>query len=853
MAFGLRVAQIYLDVTDNEIHGEHLSFLLKGKAFSTGRAVDDDVAKELTLSTLKQTLLENLYATYGFSELRDAVEMDIENWTEYISGADIETPGWEGSGIDGQQNWEITLENMCLNRVFRPDKLVALGSQFLENVFDWDLHAMDANPDTLSTIVLYQTKSDTPLVFASTPGNDPSSKIDDIAAQHFGSSVHKSYQSMAMGSPEGYNLAESAVNKCAKKGHWICLKNVHLSTEWLTKLEKKLHRMDIHRDFRLFLTMEINPKVSSTLLRRSCVLIYEPPLGVKASLTRTYNTISSTRVNKMPTERSRLYVLLAWLHAIILERLRFEPVGWTKKYEFSETDLRCACDGMDEWIDKISGGRVNIDPNEIPWDALHAMLIQYVYGGRVDNLFDTTSLESFVKYLFSADSFNKAFPLSEFCANAEEGIDIGRLCYAMPGNVPPEVEGQPQPAKIAEISEEGDEVRVAYLATNVIFGEFNIQLRSEWVKMADVTIEKYEMRPLVVMPDTTKYGEIKKWIADIPDEVVSNPVVLGLTPRAELMLLERRTQKALIDVLKLQDLDDGDDEEEVGIFGNEENDEDARLGSAPKWMKEVASNADEWISDLAEEPSTLIQEATSMKNPLYRLMRREFDLGIKLFNMIHRDLMDVKDAILGEASASNYIRVLIEDLYKDNIPKSWDLYTIDRIGLSVWFRDLGRRFSQLIEMGNEDYVNRPHDQVIWLGGMFQPGGFVASTRQYVAQKKKWPLEELELNVDIGVSEPTDSSFIFDSITLFGAGWSDEKGCLILTEKTSTPLGPCRFRWVLRENQKDELNDELAHYSVPIYLNKSMKNLVISAKLRVPRSIPTSVWSQRAVSMTVWAD
>jgi hypothetical protein len=29
MAFGLRVAQIYLDVTDNEIHGEHLSFLLK--------------------------------------------------------------------------------------------------------------------------------------------------------------------------------------------------------------------------------------------------------------------------------------------------------------------------------------------------------------------------------------------------------------------------------------------------------------------------------------------------------------------------------------------------------------------------------------------------------------------------------------------------------------------------------------------------------------------------------------------------------------------------------------------------------------------------------------------------------
>jgi len=270
-------------------------------------------------------------------------------------------------------------------------------------------------------------------------------------------------------------------------------------------------------------------------------------------------------------------------------------------------------------------------------------------------------------------------------------------------------------------------------------------------------------------------------------------------------------------------------------------------------MKQVATNCDEWISDLAEEPSTLIQEATSMKNPLYRLMRREFDLGMRLFSMIHRDLMDVKDVVFGDSKASNYIRILIEDLYKEFIPKSWNLYTIDSIGLSVWFRDLGRRFGQLIEMGNNDYVNTPHNQHIWLGGMFQPGGFVAATRQYVAQMKKWPLEDLELNVDIGVSEPTDSSFIFEGLTLFGAGYSIENGCLVLTEKTSEPLAPSRFRWVLKDDQQKELNEELTHYSLPVYLNKSMKNLVISAKVRVPASIPTSVWMQRAVSMTVWAD
>ena len=39
------------------------------------------------------------------------------------------------------------------------------------------------------------------------------------------------------------------------------LKNVHLAPQWLVQLEKKLHSLSPHPTFRLFLTMEINPKV----------------------------------------------------------------------------------------------------------------------------------------------------------------------------------------------------------------------------------------------------------------------------------------------------------------------------------------------------------------------------------------------------------------------------------------------------------------------------------------------------------------------------------------------------------------------------------------------------------------
>lgn len=51
---------------------------------------------------------------------------------------------------------------------------------------------------------------------------------------------------------------------CCPLCRWVMLENVHLAPGWLMQLEKKLHSMQPHASFRLFLTMEINPKVSAT-------------------------------------------------------------------------------------------------------------------------------------------------------------------------------------------------------------------------------------------------------------------------------------------------------------------------------------------------------------------------------------------------------------------------------------------------------------------------------------------------------------------------------------------------------------------------------------------------------------
>jgi len=72
----------------------------------------------------------------------------------------------------------------------------------------------------------------------------------------------------------------------------VLLKNVHLAPQWLVQLEKKLHSLQPHTNFRLFLTMEINSAVPVNLLRAGRIFVFEPPPGVKANLLRTFNTVS---------------------------------------------------------------------------------------------------------------------------------------------------------------------------------------------------------------------------------------------------------------------------------------------------------------------------------------------------------------------------------------------------------------------------------------------------------------------------------------------------------------------------------------------------------------------------------
>jgi len=72
-----------------------------------------------------------------------------------------------------------------------------------------------------------------------------------------------------------------------------------------------------------------------------------------------------------------------------------------RRYEFNDSDLRCACDTIDTWVDAAGKGRDNIPPDKVPWNALRTLFSQAVYGGRIDNDFDQRLLNTFLERVFT--------------------------------------------------------------------------------------------------------------------------------------------------------------------------------------------------------------------------------------------------------------------------------------------------------------------------------------------------------------------------------------------------------------------------------------------------------------------
>lgn len=368
--------------------------------------------------------------------LRAARTPSLKDWLPKISDADWEKFANEEAAenavpaIWGSETSLLNkhIRSLLLIKFFRVDRFVPAAERFVNAVFGKNFLQTTGNLE----LAVQQVISSTPIALCSSPGFDASYKVDNLVLRQ-----NAQCANIAMGSAEGIAAANKAINNAAAKGSWVLVKNVHLTPSWLQGLEKQLNSVKPHKEFRLFISMETSLKIPVNFLRASRILTYEQPAGIRANMKDSLLSLS-TRTNDAPVEKARLYLLLSFLHAIIQERLRYAPVlGWKGFWEFNDADVsvklspnslsnklqyECSAFVIDTWIERTASGRSNLAPNKMPWDLIRTLIVESIYGGKIDDEEDHKLLEQIVNKVLQPEAFEEDYKLVD--STETEGIGL---------------------------------------------------------------------------------------------------------------------------------------------------------------------------------------------------------------------------------------------------------------------------------------------------------------------------------------------------------------------------------------------------------------------------------------------
>ena len=340
-----------------------------------------------------------------------------------------------GRGLqeDDKIAFSILLARLCQNDDSIGSSVVSSSEELVKEItgaFGDDFPWQGRSLSDLADVTRTELAPTTPLLLCSAPGHDVSGRVEAMARE-----LEQELSSVAMGSAEGFPTAESLVATASKRGTWVMLKNVHLCVEWLRDvLVKKIQAFgpSTHKNFRLFITSEINPRLPPGLLRVCDTIVAQAPTGIKASLQRFLSSIAKDRFSS--PIHNRLYFLLGWVHAVIQERLRFVPDGWSEAYEWTEADANHGLDVMDALAADTK------DPEKLSWDAMRETLRKGVYGGRITEDVDQKVLDELVNSVFVAKAFDVDFELVTNGPKVPEGSsreEILTWCQALPSRTPP--------------------------------------------------------------------------------------------------------------------------------------------------------------------------------------------------------------------------------------------------------------------------------------------------------------------------------------------------------------------------------------------------------------------------------
>ena len=429
--------------SDNQVDINEWQFFLRGGMVLDRSDQPPNPAPDWISELAWDNVVELEQQVPHFIGITKSFEDNPDQWEDWYRNAEPENP--RAAALPGE--WEPKcneLQRMLLVRSLRMDRVEKAATTYVAN----SLGRKYVEPPVLDLNECYGDSTPfAPLIFVLSPGVDPTANLAQLAAQKVGADrLH----SVALGQGQA-PVATKLIAEACVEGNWVFLANCHLMLSWLPELQKIIERFEDeqpHENFRLWLSSNPTPHFPLAILQRGLKMTTEPPKGLRANLSRLYQTcVTQASFDECRSQKKygKLLFALTYFHAVMLERRKFRTLGINIPYDFNDTDYSVSDDVLKAYLDAYV---------ETPWDALKYLISEANYGGRVTDEIDRRVLAGYLNQFFCEDALNvPQYPLSsleEYYIPTESGLDVYRdYIQTLPQQDKPEAFGQHPNADIS--------------------------------------------------------------------------------------------------------------------------------------------------------------------------------------------------------------------------------------------------------------------------------------------------------------------------------------------------------------------------------------------------------------------
>ncbi|KAL5105018.1 hypothetical protein TcWFU_009077 [Taenia crassiceps] len=322
-------------------------------------------------------------------------EKSWKRWFDSDSPEDNALPAPYETALEGQ-----TFQRLLLVRCWCLDRCLPMSRRFIREV----LGEAFVNPviTDLETMVLQDSDPHTPLICFLSMGSDPTENIERLAKRR-----GLACGAVSMGQGQEVHARRLIAGSMAE-GKWVLLQNCHLGLNFMDELfDLVTTSQNVHESFRCWITTEPHPKFPIALLQISTKFTFDPPMGVRAGLLRTYAMIGQEGEDQLEASSAvqwkPLLYAVAFLHTIVQERRKFGPIGWNIPYEFNQADFTSTMQFIQNHLDDMDAHK------GISWPTICYMIGEVQYGGRVTDDYDKRLLNTYTQVWFTDRIFMDDF------------------------------------------------------------------------------------------------------------------------------------------------------------------------------------------------------------------------------------------------------------------------------------------------------------------------------------------------------------------------------------------------------------------------------------------------------------